>query len=145
MLRNSIVVAGLILGAFSAKGEIRALTHVTVPVADYDAALAWYTGVLGLEVREDVKDPSMGPDYRWLTVGVPGQPGVNFVLNRKGEPVRGRAAFTIESSDCEADHAALAARGVRFTTPLSEAPWGCFAEFEDLYGNGFLLVESRRP
>ena len=41
-------------------------------VHDQDEALAFYTEKLGMEVRVDVTLPEMG-DFRWLTVGPPGQ------------------------------------------------------------------------
>ena len=47
-------------------------------VHDQDEALAFYTEKLGMEVRADVTLPEMG-DFRWLTVGPPGQ-DVSIVL-----------------------------------------------------------------
>jgi len=46
-----------------------------VPVSDPDAALGFYRDTLGLEVRVDV---AYG-DFRWVTVGAPGQ-DVDIVL-----------------------------------------------------------------
>ena len=48
-------------------------------VHDQDEALAFYTDRLGMEVRSDVTVAEMG-DFRWLTVGPKGQPGVAIVL-----------------------------------------------------------------
>jgi hypothetical protein len=48
-------------------------------VHDQDEALAFYTKQVGLEVRTDVTVGEMG-DFRWLTVGLPGQPDVAIVL-----------------------------------------------------------------
>jgi catechol 2,3-dioxygenase-like lactoylglutathione lyase family enzyme len=47
-----------------------------IPVHDVDAALGFYRDGLGLEVRNDV---SSG-DYRWVTVGAPGQ-DVDIVIS----------------------------------------------------------------
>ena len=44
---------------------ITKLTHSTVWVLDQDAALDFYTGSLGFEVRTDATMDS----FRWLTVG----------------------------------------------------------------------------
>jgi catechol 2,3-dioxygenase-like lactoylglutathione lyase family enzyme len=49
-------------------------------VHDQDEALAFYTEKLGWEVRSDVTLPEVG-NYRWLTVGPPGQAEVALVLN----------------------------------------------------------------
>ena len=49
------------------------LTNVQVWVHDEDEALAFYTEKLGMELRDDDPVPELG-NFRWLTVGVPGQP-----------------------------------------------------------------------
>ena len=58
---------------------LKQLTTVQVWVHDQDEALAFYTEKLGLELREDVTVPEMG-NFRWLSVGVPGQDDVAIVL-----------------------------------------------------------------
>jgi catechol 2,3-dioxygenase-like lactoylglutathione lyase family enzyme len=45
------------------------ITHTPVFCLDLDETLAFYTGRLGFEVRDDVV---MGPEMRWLTVAAPG-------------------------------------------------------------------------
>ena len=56
-------------------------------VHDQDAALAFYTEKLGMEVRSDVTLPEMG-DFRWLTVSPAGQEDVSIVLMAiPGEPM----------------------------------------------------------
>jgi catechol 2,3-dioxygenase-like lactoylglutathione lyase family enzyme len=45
------------------------ITHTPVYCTDLDAALAFYTQLLGFEVHEDVP---MGPEMRWLTLRAPG-------------------------------------------------------------------------
>ena len=52
---------------------ISGLSYVNVWVHDQDEALAFYTEKLGFELREDVTVAELG-NFRWLTVGVPGQP-----------------------------------------------------------------------
>ena len=58
---------------------IKQLTNTQVWVHDQDEALAFYTDKLGLELREDVTVPELG-NFRWLSVGVPGQPDVAITL-----------------------------------------------------------------
>jgi catechol 2,3-dioxygenase-like lactoylglutathione lyase family enzyme len=66
---------------------LKNLTTVNVWVHDQDEALAFYTEKLGMELRDDVTVPEMG-NFRWLTVGVPGQPDVSLVLmSVPGPPV----------------------------------------------------------
>jgi catechol 2,3-dioxygenase-like lactoylglutathione lyase family enzyme len=52
------------------------LSHAFLIVDDQDKALAFYNGVLGLAVLNDVEFD----DMRWLSVGSPAQPGVEIVL-----------------------------------------------------------------
>ena len=47
------------------------ITQTPVYCTDLDAALDFYTRLLGFEVHDDVP---MGPDMRWLTVHAPGDP-----------------------------------------------------------------------
>jgi catechol 2,3-dioxygenase-like lactoylglutathione lyase family enzyme len=57
-----------------------AITHSAVWVLDQDQALDFYVGKLGLEVRADADLEFM----RWLTVGVPGQPDRELLLEVPG-------------------------------------------------------------
>jgi predicted enzyme related to lactoylglutathione lyase len=52
------------------------VSHCFIAVHDHDQALAFYRDVLGLEVRNDVKNEGM----RWVTLGPKEQPDVNIVL-----------------------------------------------------------------
>jgi catechol 2,3-dioxygenase-like lactoylglutathione lyase family enzyme len=52
----------------------------TIYVLDKDEALAFYVDKLGLEKGNDVKQG----DYRWLTVRVPSDPGVEISLEQPG-------------------------------------------------------------
>ena len=52
------------------------VSHSFITVDDQEKALTFYRDALGLEVRADAP---LGP-FRWLTVGAPGQPGVEIVL-----------------------------------------------------------------
>jgi catechol 2,3-dioxygenase-like lactoylglutathione lyase family enzyme len=66
---------------------LKQLSTVQVWVTDQDEALAFYTEKLGLELREDVTVAEMG-NFRWLSVGVPGQNDVAIVLMEvPGPPV----------------------------------------------------------
>ena len=58
---------------------LKQLTHTQVWVHDQDEALDFYTEKLGMELREDVTVPEMG-NFRWLSVGVPGQDDVAITL-----------------------------------------------------------------
>ncbi|MGZ5332252.1 MAG: VOC family protein, partial [Solirubrobacterales bacterium] len=99
-------------------------------VHDQDEALAFYRDKLGMEVRSDATLPEMG-DFRWLTVGPPGQDDVQIVLMAiPGEPVmdggtrkqvealmaKGFAGTVfLTTDDLPRDYEELSNRGVEFT------------------------------
>src|ERR1700728_3163757 len=77
-------------------------------VHDQDEALAFYTKVLGWEVRSDV---TMGGwNFRWLCVGPPGQEEVGLVLM----PVPGPPMLDGEASGKLAELVAMGAGGTLF-------------------------------
>lgn len=56
------------------------LTQCFITVDDHDAALGFYRDLLGMRVRNDVSFEGA----RWLTLGLPDQPGVEIVLESPG-------------------------------------------------------------
>ena len=136
---------------------LKQLTTVQVWVHDQDEALAFYTEKLGLELRDDVTVPEMG-NFRWLTVGVPGQPDVAIVLMAvPGPPVfdaetrdqiqalvaKGAATgLFFATDDIQKTYEELKGRGVEFSEEPSERPYGVDAAFRDPSGNNIRLVQS---
>ena len=134
------------------------LTNVQVWVHDQDEALAFYTEKLGLELREDITVPELG-NFRWLSVGVPGQDDVAITLMAvPGPPVfeeetraqihallakgaSGGLFFTTD--DCHATYKQLKSRGVEFTQEPTEQPYGLDAGLRDPSGNQFRMMERR--
>jgi predicted enzyme related to lactoylglutathione lyase len=132
------------------------ITNVNTWVHDQDEALAFYTDKLGWEVRADVTLPELG-DYRWLTVGPPGQEDVAVVLNAiPGPPVMDEesaehiktlmakgwlGSVFLQTDDCRASYEELKARGVEFTEAPEERPYGIDAGFRDPSGNSIRLTE----
>ena len=121
---------------------IKGLANVTLAVRDYDEAIQWFTEKLGLELR---MDGSMGGDYRFVTVGVPGQDDVSIVLHKTPESDQGGKSsihgFLFHTDDCRNEAQRLRETGVKITLEPEEQPWGVQAVFEDLYGNTHVLVE----
>jgi catechol 2,3-dioxygenase-like lactoylglutathione lyase family enzyme len=131
------------------------LSTVQVWVHDQDEALAFYTDKLGLEVREDVTVPELG-NFRWLTVGVPGQDVAIVLMAIPGPPVfeedtrkkiqdllakgaSGGLFFTTD--DARGTYEELKGRGVEFQEEPSERPYGIDAGFRDPSGNSARLVQ----
>jgi catechol 2,3-dioxygenase-like lactoylglutathione lyase family enzyme len=131
------------------------LTHVQVWVHDQDEALAFYTDKLGMELREDVTVPEMG-NFRWLTVGVPGQDVSITLMAIPGPPVfddetresinqllaKGASGgLFFATDDAQASYDELKSRGVEFTQEPTEQPYGIDAGFRDASGNHFRLAQ----
>jgi catechol 2,3-dioxygenase-like lactoylglutathione lyase family enzyme len=135
---------------------LKQLANVQVWVHDQDEALAFYTDKLGMELREDVTVPEMG-NFRWLSVGVPGQDDVAIVLMAvPGPPVfeeetraqihallakgaSGGLFFTTD--DVRGTYEELKGRGVEFTQEPTEQPYGLDAGLRDPSGNQFRMVQ----
>ena len=135
---------------------LKQLTTVQVWVHDQDEALAFYTEKLGLELRDDVTVPEMG-NFRWLTVGVPGQPDVAITLMAvPGPPVfdaetrdqinalmaKGAASgLFFAADDVKATYEELKGRGVEFQQEPMEQPYGIDAGMRDPSGNHMRMVQ----
>lgn len=78
-------------------------------VADQDAALAFYQGKLGYEVRADVRFGENG-EARWLEVAPPGSTA-RLALNPPMNSEPGGSAIGVETADVLGEHARLAAIG----------------------------------
>jgi catechol 2,3-dioxygenase-like lactoylglutathione lyase family enzyme len=136
---------------------LKQLTNVQVWVHDQDEALAFYTEKLGFELRDDVTVSEMG-NFRWLTVGVPGQPDVALALMAvPGPPVfddetRGQimalmakgaaGGLFFTTDDCRASYEELSGRGVEFQQEPTQQPYGIDAGFRDPSGNQMRMLQT---
>jgi predicted enzyme related to lactoylglutathione lyase len=131
------------------------LTYVQVWVHDQEEALAFYTEKLGMEVRDDVTVPEMG-NFRWLSVGIPGQDVSIALMAIPGPPVfdeetrdsikkllaKGASGgLFFSTDDAQTSYEELKSRGVEFTQEPTEQPYGIDAGFRDVSGNHFRLAQ----
>jgi predicted enzyme related to lactoylglutathione lyase len=113
-------------------------THIgtiSLHVSDQDRALDFYVDTLGFEVRSDTP---MSAEERWLTVAPPGAQTEMMLstVSSAGQP-HGFLGYILYADDIDATCATLAERGVTFTDPLHDEPWGRWAQFADPDGNEF--------
>jgi uncharacterized glyoxalase superfamily protein PhnB len=132
------------------------IASAQVWVHDQNSALRFWTEKFGMEVREDVSLPELG-DFRWLTVGPPGQDDLSIVLMAvPGPPIMDDATrkqvldvvakgfagtVFLTTEDCQAAYDELSSRGVEFTEPPHQMPYGIDSGFRDPSGNSVRLTQ----
>jgi len=120
----------------------------SVPVDDQDKALRFYTGVLGLVVKQDLKVTG----GRWITVVSPEEPdGMELVLEPIGLPAvrtyqkeflaAGIPLTTLPVGDIRREHERLKRLGAVFKVEPTVAGPTTFAVIEDTCNNLLQLVQ----
>jgi catechol 2,3-dioxygenase-like lactoylglutathione lyase family enzyme len=135
---------------------LKELKYVQVWVHDQDEALTFYTEKLGMELREDVTVAEMG-NFRWLSVGLPGQDVAITLMAIPGPPVfdeetrdqihkliaKGASGgLFFSTDDAQKAYEELKSRGVEFTQEPTEQPYGIDAGFRDVSGNHFRMAQA---
>lgn len=127
---------------------------VTVYVTDQDKAKSFYIDTLGFKEGTDV---AMGDGFRWVTVVHPDHPELEVTLMVPGPPLDEEMAEAVKRSlakgsmgglglrtdDCRKAYDELSAKGVEFTQPPAERPYGVEAVMRDNSGNWLVLVEPK--
>ncbi|MBB3781123.1 catechol 2,3-dioxygenase-like lactoylglutathione lyase family enzyme [Xanthomonas campestris] len=128
----------------------RRIALTSLLVADYDAAITWYTGALGFQV---LQDRPLDDGKRWVVIGPGGaqdaalllaQPGDDAQRARIGDQTGGRVDHFLYTDDFWRDHAAMQAFGVQFLETPREEPYGTVVVFRDLYGTKWDLLEPKQ-
>ena len=120
----------------------------TLYVDDQEKALRFYTEKLGFQKKADF---SQG-NYRWLTVVSPEEPtGVELVLDSNANPAgkgyqealrrKDQPALNFLVSDVQAEHDRIAAKGVKFTKPVTSTTGSVIAVLDDTCGNLIQLTQ----
>ena len=133
--------------------HVTQVATVMVPVTDQDRALAFFVDALGFEKRADFE---YADGERWVEVAPPGAASqVTLVQARDGRAAGIETGLSFNSTDVEADHAALRARGVDVDEAIlgeddPPVPWagGVLAGIPPMFlvrdpdGNSFLIVAT---
>jgi catechol 2,3-dioxygenase-like lactoylglutathione lyase family enzyme len=131
------------------KAMAASVAMFTLLVDDYDRGIAFYRDALGLTLLENT---DMGGGKRWVVLS--GPQGSRLLLAKAvgdrqdgaiGNQTGGRVGFFLETDDFAGDHAAFVARGVTFREAPRYEAYGTVAVFEDPFGNGWDLIEPKRP
>ena len=121
----------------------------SVPVEDQENAQAFYTGILGFAVKNDIP---VG-EHRWLTVVSPDAPDeVELLLEPAGfPPTKTYQTALMEAgipwtgfavSDVRAEYDRLTEQGVVFTSEPMETGDTTIAVFHDTCGNLIQIYEA---
>ncbi|WP_405105888.1 VOC family protein [Micromonospora sp. NBC_01405] len=122
---------------------------VTLVVAEYDPAIAFFTELLGFDLVED--SPALttdGRQKRWVVVRPPGAQ-TGLLLARAdgerqeaavGDQTAGRVGFFLRVDDFESTYRRLLDAGVEFLRPPRTEPYGRVAVFRDITGNPWDLL-----
>lgn len=124
------------------------ITITGVYVDDQESALAFYTDVLGFQVKHNV---SVG-EHAWITVVSPAAPeGPELLLEPAEHPaVKPYRDALIEDGiplaqfgvdDVQAEYERLTTRGVTFTQPPTDYEDHVIAVFDDTCGN-LIMIQS---
>jgi catechol 2,3-dioxygenase-like lactoylglutathione lyase family enzyme len=134
---------------------ITKLNVATIYVLDKDEAVDFYVNKLGLEVGSDFTQGS----YRWLTVRVPADPGVEISLEQPGPPLHDEATaaqirelitkgamsgLVFHTEDARALYETLQERGVTdFTQEPTDHFYGTDMGLRDPFGNAIRILERK--
>lgn len=123
------------------------ISALALVVPDYEPAIAFYTGVMGFRLAEDIPQGRK----RWVTVEPPGG-GVRLVLARAegpeqvaaiGKQAGGRVFLFLMTDDFDRDRARMVATGVIFEEDPRDEPYGRVAVWRDPFGNRWDLIEPK--
>lgn len=117
---------------------IRGLKFASIPVRDQDAALTFYTEVLGFRVTTD---QAFGPAMRWIELAIPGADTGIVLFTPPGHEDR-IGTFQSLSFWCDDVHATvelLRTKGVPIIEEPQTQDWGTSAIIADLEDNRFVL------
>jgi len=135
---------------------IARLNVTSIWVLDKEEALDFYVNKLGLEKSSDVKQG----DYRWVTVRVPGDDGVDISLEQPGPPVQDEATaaqlrelvskgamggLVFQTDDVRGLYENLKKRGVSdFIQEPADNFYGTDMAIRDPFGNAIRILQRKK-
>jgi predicted enzyme related to lactoylglutathione lyase len=121
---------------------IKHIKFITVPVADQNRALDFYTDKLGFTI---ITDQPFDEKQRWIELRVPKAETriVLFTMDGDEKRIGSMMPATFACDDIDRTYRELSARGVEFVGQPQKQEWGTYAMFADSEGNRFVLSEDR--
>jgi catechol 2,3-dioxygenase-like lactoylglutathione lyase family enzyme len=120
---------------------------VTLFVARYDESIEYFTKVLGFTLIEDIL---ISTTRRWVKVAPDIQSPVQILLHEPliesekkliGHQAESRPLVVLSTQDLFNVVRLLTQQGANFTKPITKEMYGERAQFKDLYGNLWEIVQ----
>jgi len=126
------------------------LMHIALVVEDYDKAIEFYTQKLNFTL---IQDTILSETKRWVLVRPKGSSECSLLLakaaneeqkSRIGNQTGGRVFLFLQTDDFKRDYQSLIDNKIKIVKEPSCHDHGTVAVFEDLYGNQWDLIESKK-
>ena len=117
---------------------IKQIKFVSIPVADQNRALDFYTDKLGFTI---ITDQPFDEKQRWIELRIPKAETRVVLFTAEGDEKRIGSFMNMSYTcdDIDKTYEELKKRGVEFEGPAQKQPWGTYAMFKDSEGNRFVL------
>ena len=117
---------------------IKCVKFVSIPTADQDRALSFYTEKLGFKV---MTDQPFNEKQRWIELTIGGAETRFVLFTPDGQEDRIGSFFNgaLACDDVGKTYEELKNLGVEFVSEPKLETWGTFAVLKDLDGNQFVL------
>jgi len=117
---------------------IKKIKFISIPIADQNRALDFYTEKLGFTI---ITDQPFDEKQRWIELRVPKAETRAVLFTAEGEEKRVGTMMNMsyECDDIDKTYEELKARGVEFEGAPEKQPWGTYAIFKDSEGNRFVI------
>jgi predicted enzyme related to lactoylglutathione lyase len=117
---------------------IKQIKFVSIPVADQNRALDFYTEKLGFTI---ITDQPFDEKQRWIELRIPKAETRVVLFTTEGDEKRigSMMPLSYACDDIEKSYEHLKKRGVEFEGKPQKQEWGSYAMFKDSEGNRFVL------
>jgi predicted enzyme related to lactoylglutathione lyase len=117
---------------------IKQIKFVSIPVADQNRALDFYTDKLGFTI---ITDQPFDEKQRWIELRIPKAQTRVVLFTPEGEEKRIGSFMNMSYTcdDIDKTYEELKKRGVEFEGPPQKQAWGTYAMFKDSEGNRFVV------
>lgn len=121
---------------------IKQIKFISIPVADQNRALDFYTDKLGFTI---ITDQPFDKKQRWIELRIPKAETRVVLFTPEGDEKRigSQMPISYACEDIGETYREFSERGVEFEGKPEKQPWGSYAIFKDSEGNRFVLSQER--